>query len=265
MQHVPNALWADVARWHREELNEFILPRCVLDGMQGGDVVSGTHGPRKWALVINRVGFTQVVGAIDPEELAEGLLEPNGPLAGRYLLWYDAPGTIVKILQQKRLKGFQERPRIRYAPWSGQRTLLSAMVGNMHPDLRVTPLTAELLPACDPFELKLSTRFWNSVQDLLQHAGGMVVLEEEQPVAICYAAGVADGQAELDVMTVPDHRGKGAGKLACAAFILGMEERGVRVVWDAFTTNIASVRTAQALGFKEGKHYSLTSFQIDTA
>ncbi len=262
MQHVPPALWTEVTRWHREELNDFILPRCVLEGLQGGDVIAGADGPRKWALVINKVGFTQCVGAIDPDELAEGLIQPNGPLAGRYILWYDAPSRVAKRLRDTGLKGFQERPRIRYAPWSGERMALSAMVDDKHHDLRIAPLTAEMLPACDVFELKLSTRFWASEQDLLQHAGGIVVLDDEQPVAICYAGGVAGGEAELDVMTVPDHRGKGAGKLACAAFILGMEERGTRVVWDAFTANIASLRTAQALGFRERKRYALTSFQL---
>lgn len=248
-----------VARVHRAELLKFILPRAVVHGVQGGEMFVGENGPAPWALVVNRFGFAQCLGQPDVPELISAITEGTA-LRERYLLWYDAPQAVVGALRALDLKGFKERTRVRYDPWSGEPSRLQAILDGPPENLRCVPLTNDLLPACEVFGLHLTSRFWDSEEDLLAKAGAQVLLHDGSPAAICYAAAVAGSEAELDVVTLPDQRGKGVAKAVCAAFMLGMHRKGIRVVWDAFAANEASTRSALSLGFVERVRYTFTTF-----
>lgn len=259
MRLVPMAERALVAKVHRAELAGFILPRAVVMGLQGGEVFAGESGPTPWALVVNRFGFAQCLGQPDIPELVSAVVE-GSELRGRYLLWYDVPKPLAEAFGTLELKAYKERERVRYEPWSGDPARLRILLDALPKDLSCVPLTSDLMPACELFGLQLGSRFWDSQEDLLAKAGAQVLLHDGSPVAICYAAAVADTDAELDVVTLPEQRGKGAAKAACAAFILDMHHRGMRVVWDAFAANEASTRSALSLGFVERLRYTFTTF-----
>lgn len=259
MRPLPKEHWARVARDHEAELAGFIFPRAVLQGLQEGAVFTlSPDGPESiW--VINRSGFMQLVGAPPPgAALHAALTDPM--ITGRYLLWYAPSPILTDTLRGLAPQGYRERVRVRHAPWAGDPDRLRNIVETLPAGFSCVPLTMERLAACDAFDLQPASRFWSSATDLLRWAGARLVLDQERPVAICYAAAIAGGQAELDVMTLPAYRGRGLAKAACAAFILGMQEGGMSVVWDAFATNDASMHTAAVLGFREQRRYTFTTF-----
>ncbi len=69
-------------------------------------------------------------------------------------------------------------------------------------------------------------------------------------MAICYADAIGGGKAEIDVVTDPAFRRQGLGRQAVAGFMTTCAAVGLEPVWDCFTNNIPSVRTAQSLGFR---------------
>jgi len=92
-------------------------------------------------------------------------------------------------------------------------------------------------------------RFWRTPRDFIARAHAVVALVDEEPVAICYAAAVADGRAEIDVLTLPAYRQLGLGRLVVTRFNKQSRARGLTPLWDCFTNNAGSVALCQTAGF----------------
>jgi hypothetical protein len=92
-------------------------------------------------------------------------------------------------------------------------------------------------------------RFWRSPDDFVNKAHPVVVMMNDKPAAICYAAAVANNCAEVDVLTLPECRRMGAAKLAVVVFIKRCLDSGLQPVWDCFTNNIGSMALCRSSGF----------------
>lgn len=92
-------------------------------------------------------------------------------------------------------------------------------------------------------------RFWRTPEEFILKAHAVVVFVNEEPAAICYAAAVADGRAEIDVLTLPEYRHLGLGKLVVMHFNQQSQAQGVTPLWDCFTNNTGSMALCQTTGF----------------
>jgi RimJ/RimL family protein N-acetyltransferase len=81
-------------------------------------------------------------------------------------------------------------------------------------------------------------------------------------VSLCYAAAVADGLAEVDVVTSAEFRGRGLAGVVTREFIKECLRRGVAPTWDCFDYNAGSVKLAEGLGFVEARRYDFYSFNV---
>jgi RimJ/RimL family protein N-acetyltransferase len=129
------------------------------------------------------------------------------------------------------------------------------------PPTGVRPLSAELLPAADELGLGITSRFWASAADFEANGFGACVLEGGRVAAVCYAAAVVDGLAEVDVATRPDAQGRGLAFAAAQAFVRECRARGVAPTWDCFAENAASMRLAAKLGFVPARTYPFYTFR----
>lgn len=116
------------------------------------------------------------------------------------------------------------------------------------------------------FELVWSTFegmsvFW-SKEEFIEHGVGVVAMQNQNPIGICYTAANDGKVGEVDILTNESHRGKGFGKLMAQAFIKECEKHGISAGWDCFTENIASLNTALSTGFKEKRKYHLLSIYL---
>ncbi|MBK8870704.1 MAG: GNAT family N-acetyltransferase [Elusimicrobia bacterium] len=93
------------------------------------------------------------------------------------------------------------------------------------------------------------SRFWRTAGDFISKGKPVVAFFKGIPAAICYAAAVADDQAEIDVFTVPDYRCLGLGRLVVQLFLKQCQSTGMIPVWDCFINNVGSMALCQSTGF----------------
>lgn len=93
------------------------------------------------------------------------------------------------------------------------------------------------------------SRFWRTAEDFSAHANAVMALVDGRPAALCYAAAVADGKAEIDVLTLPAYRHLGLARSVVRAFNQRCLSQGVLPLWDCFTNNAASMALCRSTGF----------------
>lgn len=92
-------------------------------------------------------------------------------------------------------------------------------------------------------------RFWRGADDFLQKANAVLALVDDRPAALCYAAALADGRAEIDVLTLPAYQRQGLARAVVDAFSHRCLSQNVAPVWDCFTNNAGSMALCRAAGF----------------
>jgi len=93
------------------------------------------------------------------------------------------------------------------------------------------------------------SRFWRSEDDFIQKANAVLIYSRGEAAGICYAAAEADRRAEIDVLTLPEHRNRGVGKYAVSRFVRDCFDKGIQPLWDCFTNNDGSMNLSRAMGF----------------
>lgn len=92
-------------------------------------------------------------------------------------------------------------------------------------------------------------RFWRTPGDFVHDSNAVLALVNSQPAALCYAAAVAGGRAEIDVLTLPAYRHLGLAKAVVRLFNQRCLSQNVLPLWDCFTNNTASMALCQSAGF----------------
>lgn len=243
----------------------FPLISAVLHGLQRGQVLVDFREEPQSAAVVTHFGFTLVVGsggrAFDDGLSAvlstEEVLEPS------YLLWYRPPPAWRARLDAHP-EGVRRRERARHH-FSADRAAWLNHPPSLPAGYEVRPLSADLLAATDELGLDIASRFWTSAADYQRNGLGACVLDGERVAAVCYAAAVVDGLAEVDVATRPDMRGRGLALMAGQAFVRECMTRGVTPTWDCFVDNTGSLNLAAKLGFVLAQTYPFYSFRTPIA
>ncbi|MDD5156202.1 MAG: GNAT family N-acetyltransferase, partial [Candidatus Omnitrophica bacterium] len=115
------------------------------------------------------------------------------------------------------------------------------------------------------FGLGLDKKFWSSASDFINNAYGKCILGPDRtPVSICYSACISCGISEIDILTLPEYRGKGLARIAAQLFINESIAKGLQPNWDCFSDNAASLRIARSFGFIPLKTYRFLSVSNKT-
>lgn len=110
------------------------------------------------------------------------------------------------------------------------------------------------------FNLSINSKFWKSKADFIANGFGFCVFNAaNSPVSICYSACVANGVAEIDVLTMPEYQRRGLAGIAVASFVAYCLQKGVIANWDCFEENTGSLRTAESIGFNQTMSYTFLS------
>lgn len=257
----------------------FPLIRAVVDRLQRGWIWADDPEHPASALVVTAFGFTCLLGAQarsspDRRPAADQggsdsgfdssvrrLLCAGGDDMPGYLLWYAPPPPFRAWLDARPATSFRRRERVRLR-WNGAEPAYLGQIEAPADGLRLAPLDVGLIAEVDKLGLRLGSRFWSSVDDLLAHGfGACLVAHDGAVVSVCYASCVADGLAEIDIATRDDRRGRGYGGIVAREFVRQCRRRRMAPTWDCFTANQASLRLAGSLGLVEASRYSLYSFQ----
>ncbi|MCA1632226.1 MAG: GNAT family N-acetyltransferase [Acidobacteria bacterium] len=240
----------------------FPLISAVVQNRQRGQVFADQPERPRAAVIVNNFGFTCVVGAQHDEPFDAGLAEllnTTGALRPTYLLWYAPPARWQQRLDALAPESIRRRERARFefrrgrAAWLGETEQCPA-------GFELKKLDEELVTKTEKFGIELGTRFWSSVEDFVEHGLGVCLVKDGEVVSLCYAAAVADGFAEVDVLTDAEHRGRGLASLVARQFIRECLAKGITPTWDCFVANAGSMKLAQKLEFDEVSRYSFYSF-----
>lgn len=92
-------------------------------------------------------------------------------------------------------------------------------------------------------------RFWRTTDEFARQSNAVLALVEGKAAALCYAAAVAGGRAEIDVLTLPAYRHLGLAKAVVRMFSQRCLEQNLLPLWDCFTNNTASMALCRSSGF----------------
>lgn len=227
----------------------FPLIAAVLAGSQQGEAFGDDPDSPSRFHVEHAFGFAQIIGAITPgfevflrkrllldKDFAPAKIRLYTPTLPEFLA-----GAAGKPFRSERRRFFLDR-----AAFSARRALMDDDIANTR------PVSTENMGAVNSV-FDLTTRFWPDCEAFLAKASAMITYDGSgAPAAICYAAAVENGRAEIDVLTAPALRGRGFGLRASAAFIDRCLGEGIEPLWDCFTNNAGSLALAASLGFKGG-------------
>ncbi|HEX6182904.1 MAG TPA: GNAT family N-acetyltransferase [Pyrinomonadaceae bacterium] len=245
----------------------FPVISAVIQGRQRGQVFADGREAPGAAFVVNDFGFAYLFGeGVDEEfdtELAR-LLSTEGALKTSYLLWYAPPAGWESRLGALGGERVRRRGRVRFEFREERAGWLGAPV--VCPEgFELEPMSAGLIPKTEKFGLKLDSRFWASAADFIENGLGVCLTKDGEVVSLCYAAAVADGLAEVDVVTDAEFRGQGLAGVVTRHFIKECLRRGVAPTWDCFDYNAGSLKLAEGLGFVETRRYDFYSFNVPAA
>ena len=225
----------------------FPLIAAVLSNAQDGVVYADCEENPTQVYVEHVFGFAQVFG--NPVPVFEQALQ-------RYLL-VDKAFSCAKVrLYANHCPGFlqiSECDGLR--SWRQHFQLNNARMKTVSNAIKV-PIKGLDLVYADASQLGLIEevfgvmgRFWRTPDNFLRQSNAVLALIEGQAAALCYAAAVAGGRAEIDVLTVPVYRHAGLAKAVVRMFSQRCLEQNVLPLWDCFTNNAASMALCQSTGF----------------
>lgn len=243
-----------------EQLKSFPIIAAVLERSQSGSIFVDSISQPELIFIISKSAFGYLFTPPHKTDYADivhffvhELAIPN------YFHLYDAPVRLNQYLSsQQESTGYKVRKR-------KQMRYMSEKIDPevFKPGLPLTPHEIKItdLDSLSRLGLDLEHKFWNSGEHFISNGFGIYLEASEgsKPISICYAACVANGFAEVDILTDPEFLNNGLGKYSSALFVQLCLTRRITPNWDCFEDNKASFQTAKKLGFAEVKDYMLTS------
>jgi GNAT superfamily N-acetyltransferase len=225
------------------ELAFFPLIAAVLEHSQDGAVwVNDALRPRQ-AYVEHCFGFAQIFGEPAPafETDLEAYFSARRDFSVEKVRLY-TPALPAFLLSPGYFGYRSERQRFTLA----QERLCGTLLTDVAQPSPIRMQDADEIEA----RFGIVTRFWRNADQFVAASQANVVRQAGNVVAVCYAAAIGGGKAEIDVVTDPAFRQQGLGRQAVAGFMASCSAVGLEPVWDCFTNNIPSVKTAHSLGFR---------------
>lgn len=230
-----------------EGVSYFPIIAAVLSGEQDGHVYADSIENPAQLYVEHASGFAQVFG---------GPVPPFEEALRRYLfIDKQFPSVKVRLYTPHKPNFLNTSDCGGIQSWRQHFHLDSSRVESRSPwpdglsrDLQLVSATennASLIEAA----FGIAGRFWRTLEDFVNFANAVVAVVRGQPAAICYAAAVAGGRAEIDVLTLSPFRHLGLGRAVAHSFNQDCIARNVMPLWDCFINNTASIALSRSVGF----------------
>lgn len=226
----------------------FPLIAAVLNGDQAGVVHADREGRPTQVYVEHTFGFAQVFGAAVPQferALQRYWLIDKAFGSAKVRLYTPHCPTFLQSSEHEGLRSWRQRFQLathHHADGGGESTEPPAT------GLTLVPAGANEVDLIEN-AFGVVGRFWRTPGDFATRSNAVLALIDGQPAALCYAAAVADGKAEIDVLTLPTFRHLGLAKAVVRLFNQRCLAQNVQPLWDCFTNNTASMALCQSAGF----------------
>jgi RimJ/RimL family protein N-acetyltransferase len=221
------------------------LAHAVLEGRQEGVAFVDDPARLRTALLCPRNGFFFPLG--DPKTGAVDRFLPD--LLAHHLV--DKPLLIAtSAAWQRKLDSLFAASALRTG-YEYQRVALPDWRERVSPGLTMERMTAPVVArwneGIDPWVIEI----WGGAEAFEARCFGFCLLARGRIVSFATACGIGGGEAEVEVGTMPEYRGRGLAALACSAFIEECLARGLTPAWSSAAGNAPSAALARKLGFRE--------------
>lgn len=127
----------------------------------------------------------------------------------------------------------------------------------------IRPIDGALLQRC---EWRSDMAFFcGSLDNFLANGLGLCMMHGDEIIVEAYASSLGETHAEIGAVTREGYRGRGYAPIACAYLVRALEQRGYHAYWSCDSDNMASIRVAQKLGFRQGKPYQVLEYEANDA
>jgi hypothetical protein len=227
----------------------FPLIASVLNSAQGGEVYVNRNDEPSQFYVEHAFGFAQIYGHPHAgfEQTLKNYLLKDKNIGGAKVRLYG-------IYVPRFLLGEHQRValsyRQRFTLGAGYLTTQAVLpTGQRSRDVQIVLADKSNI---DTIQEKFGVvcRFWRTAEDFIENAHAVVILFKGAAAAICYSAATVGQRAEIDVLTLPEYRNLGLGRLVVARFIESTRLKKIEPLWDCFTNNTSSMRLANSVGFR---------------
>jgi RimJ/RimL family protein N-acetyltransferase len=232
----------------------FPIISSVLENKQNGKVFFELNNQFEIIFIFHKSNYSYLIVEGDIRKAYYAFFEfvkVNIDLP-KYFHVYDCSDEFINLIDEHVNYRIRERIKLKYT--KGRIEL--SPVGNEVKLVDITELNTEILLKS---ELNIYTSFWNDIKDLQQNGFGVVLINNTNPVAICYSASIGHNSTEVDIKTRSGHEGKGYGKIITQAFVNMSVERNLIPEWDCFSDNVPSIKIAKHIGFEMYKTYKFIS------
>lgn len=229
----------------RSEIRSHLpLARAVLEGHHRGGVYVDDLEEPATALVCPSSGFFFVFGTPDPERIVGFLPEAlaRHPVRKRNLVattsaWRDA---LLPLLEDRLPRtGFEFRPE-KMAGWKAPQ---------LPEGITLEALDRRHVERWGDFDGWLFEIF-GGPEHFLARGFASVAVHEGRPVSLAAACAIGGGEAEIELQTHPDYRGRGLATEVARALVRQCLERDITPAWSCATANTASIAVALKAGFE---------------
>ena len=226
----------------------FPLIAAVLSGAQCGAAYADSVEAPRQLYVEHAFGFAQRVGESTPgfeAELHKYLLIDKAFAAPKVRLYTPLLPAFHICEPMQAVRAERQRFFLRTEVYAETRARL---LSRSAADCVVLSVTTETVSRVES-AFGLVSRFWPNAAAFVAHARAQVICHAGEAAAICYAAALENGRAEVDIFTRPEYRGKGFAMMAAVRFVDDCLAHGVEPLWDCFTNNAGSMALRERLGF----------------
>lgn len=256
--------YSRVLSLYQELESVFPLIGAVIENRQRGQVFVDQPESPSSAVVFTDFGFMSFLGTDQNKYFNAGLaslMADNTRIKQTYLLWYAPPAAWRQRLDALVPEPVKCRERARFE-FHAERADYLHQALSCPPGFDLKRINEELLPMTDELGINVTSRFWSSGAEFLKQGLGVSLIKDGKVVSLCYAACVAGGFAEVDIVTALEFRGAGLATLVAQQFIRECLSEGITPTWDCFTGNLASYKLAERLGFVPIRTYAFYNFNI---
>lgn len=224
------------------------LVHAVIDGSSRGRIFADDAASPTCALIAMEGAFSYLGGAPASEDDAQALVErifadllPNALEKELVLFAFSSLGRdrLEPLLARRGAitiyrKIFAFSPR-KFAAEAGWRAQVPVGMQLRRIDAEISGQYPQFQPLVDP-----ST-----------HRFGVCLIANGRVLRHCSAVAVGCGEAEVDIFTEEDCRGRGLAAITASAFIEECQKRGLTPAWACWPYREGSYKLAKKLGFEE--------------
>lgn len=229
---------------YREHGAYFPLIGAVLSDSQDGVVYADSSISPRQVYVEHAFGFAQVFGASTPTfeaSLRHYLLIDRAFSSAKVRLYTPFFPSFLDIPEYDQLRSWRQHFRLSDVD-------LLMEFDEKPPDTSLVNVDIECVGAVEA-SFGVVSRFWRTPKDFVDKSNAILALVSGTPAALCYAAAVEDGLAEIDVLTLPHWRNRGLAAATVRVFNKRCLSQDVLPLWDCFTNNAASMALCRSAGF----------------